>query len=186
MPICTRENPISHLQVYRAGELGLDYRGDPRKDMYEWKKRTPRTTGSALLKGKCRTADECLNALVLAVNQHIQGTMRARSAHAIGVNTQLGTGNIVYAGHLRKRRQHDGVELRHQLFPLGKSQAQNDVRSGVDSLVRNQPYASVCADVDDAKQFGLPPGNGSRSGRRAERQHVFYIVSLMRLNRSWG
>jgi hypothetical protein len=29
------------MQVYRAEELGLDYRSDPHKDMYEWRPDSP-------------------------------------------------------------------------------------------------------------------------------------------------
>ncbi len=58
--------------------------------------------------------------LVLSVNQHIQGAVGTCGTNAIGVNADLATGNIVYTGHLRVRRQYDGIELRHQLFALAE------------------------------------------------------------------
>jgi hypothetical protein len=56
-------------------------------------------------------------ALILTVNQHIHRAFGPRGTDAVGVDAKPGAGKIVYAGELRMGGQHDGVELRHQLFP---------------------------------------------------------------------
>ncbi len=91
-----------------------------------------------------------VEALVLAVNQHIQGAFGSGRANAVGVNAELGAGHFVYAGDLRMGGEQYGIELRYQFFTLGESESQNNVGSRIDALIRNQADAVVHADIDDA------------------------------------